>query len=215
MNKFAKVIVGLLLLLPMIFLASGNSLVGAFFTGVLQNWIFLLGYSAVAIAILLFLNRLLAGPKATISPLTARFIGIATLWAVFIVILTVVLTNIFPSGTSADGPLNSAAAKLLTGPLRWPMILSLCLFTPITEELAFRGVIQQFISGLVGFWPATVLTALLFTVLHWQLLIPSICLFTFAMGISIMNHYSHTLATSIIAHIIYNTIVTVLVFVQL
>ncbi len=44
--------------------------------------------------------------------------------------------------------------------------LSACLLIGLTEELAFRGYLQQVLSRGLGFWPAALVTSLIFGLLH-------------------------------------------------
>ena len=56
-----------------------------------------------------------------------------------------------------------SAQEIATNLLAW---LSVCLLVGLTEELAFRGYLQQALSRGMGFWPAALVTSLIFGLLH-------------------------------------------------
>ena len=95
------------------------------------------------------------------------------------------------------------------------MIISLCFLTPICEELGFRGVIQDYLASIFGYWPSVLITSLIFVFLHGLEIVASLCLLLAAIGFSLLNRASGTIKTSIVSHMTYNIIVTILVMLRL
>lgn len=83
------------------------------------------------------------------------FAGIASLSLLMALLLACGLTESRWQGLSAP--------ELVTNLLAW---LGVCLLVGLTEEMAFRGYLQQALSRGMGFWPAAALTSLLFGLLH-------------------------------------------------
>ena len=63
-----------------------------------------------------------------------------------------------PGGTSWE---SSSSALILT-------FISICILTPISEELLFRGYILDSINRIHGKWPAILLSSLLFGLVHFD-----------------------------------------------
>lgn len=217
MNKLKQLVIGIILFIPFLFLASGVSLVDCFFEGVLLNSLFIVIAASISIPSLLFIDRHIK-PSSTQQlnqPLKARYFYIAVIWTIFIVVLTITLNNLPFLPAPTDNVLQSSTAKVLTGPSRWPMIISLCFLTPICEELGFRGVIQDYLASIFGYWPSVLITSLIFVFLHGLEIVASLCLLLAAIGFSLLNRASGTIKTSIVSHMTYNIIVTILVMLRL
>ncbi|MFR6020138.1 MAG: CPBP family intramembrane glutamate endopeptidase, partial [Lactobacillaceae bacterium] len=96
MNKLKQLVIGIILFIPFLFLASGVSLVDCFFEGVLLNWLFIVIAASISIPSLLFIDRHIK-PSSTQQlnqPLKARYFYIAVIWTIFIVVLTITLNNL-------------------------------------------------------------------------------------------------------------------------
>lgn len=75
MNKLKQLVIGIILFIPFLFLASGVSLVDCFFEGVLLNWLFIVIAASISIPSLLFIDRHIK-PSSTQQlnqPLKARY----------------------------------------------------------------------------------------------------------------------------------------------
>lgn len=219
MSKIVSFIIGVVLVFPIVLLAGSVSLVGYFSQNVLQNWLYLVITGCVSITLLLLINHA-TNVKSHASMHKSKTIKVrqllsSILWALFIVLITLFLTNIPGIKQHTLDTLNSPTAKLLTSSLRWPMIFSLCILSPICEEIAFRGIIQTFLTKIISYWPSVILTSIIFVFLHDTPIIQSICTFSFSVGLSVMNQRSGSLKTSIISHSAYNTIVTLMTLINL
>ncbi|MDG3062400.1 CPBP family intramembrane metalloprotease [Lacticaseibacillus casei] len=217
MEKAKSILWGIILFIPILYLADGVSLVGTFTTNITLTWIFVFGSAAISITLLTLLDRKIQNRPSSQKQQSSylKYLLLPIIWAIFIVVVNLVLNNLAFLPHSSENVLQSETAQLLKGSLRWPMMLAVCLFGPICEELAFRGVIEHYLSKFFSYWVAVVVTALIFVLLHAEAIIPSLSLFIFAVGLSVLNKNSGTLRTSIIAHITYNVLVTILVMIQL
>ncbi|MFK5280492.1 type II CAAX prenyl endopeptidase Rce1 family protein, partial [Lacticaseibacillus paracasei] len=66
-----------------------------------------------------------------------------------------------------------------------------------------------------GYWPSVLITSLIFVFLHGLEIVASLCLLLCAIGFSLINRASGTIKTSIVSHMTYNIIVTILVMLRL
>lgn len=82
---------------------------------------------------------------------------------------------------------------------------------PISEELYFRGFTYPLLKAHWGPWPAMLVTSLIFATLHfdWFRLIP---LTLGGLGLNLLYERTGSLFTSIVAHSVWNTTMTLLVF---
>ena len=81
------------------------------------------------------------------------------------------------------------------------------IYAPIMEELFFRGIIFQKLALKKGFFYGSIISAILFTVIHFRYDVISLCI----MGLVSVILYFKTkqLTTSIIYHFVYNLIVVI------
>lgn len=86
------------------------------------------------------------------------------------------------------------------------------ILAPISEELYFRGFTYPVLKAHWGPWPAMLITSLFFASLHfdWLRLIP---LTLGGLGLNLLYERSGSLFTNIVAHSVWNTTMTLLVFV--
>ena len=85
---------------------------------------------------------------------------------------------------------------------------------PLSEELFFRGFIYPLIRFRWGIWPGIIITSLFFGSMHFDLfrMIP----LTFGgIGLAWLYEKSGSLITPMVAHAVWNTIMTLLIFVSL
>ena len=99
-----------------------------------------------------------------------------------------------PGGTSWD---SSPAALILT-------FISICILTPISEELLFRGYILDALNRLHGKWPAIIISSIIFGMVHFD---------PFTMGMATIGGVIYgwirmrtgSLVPGIVAHAMWNT----------
>lgn len=89
---------------------------------------------------------------------------------------------------------------------------------PITEELFYRGLLFRSIRDRHGFWPGSLVSALVFGLVHyvpapWQdaVLLQSVMVFT-GFGLSLIYERRGSLIADIAAHMGFNTIGILLIF---
>jgi membrane protease YdiL (CAAX protease family) len=80
---------------------------------------------------------------------------------------------------------------------------------PISEELVFRGLIFRRVRDYGGFWPAAILSGLVFGIYHWNI---TQGIFASIMGVLFAMIYEHygTIWASIAAHIANNIVATMM-----
>ena len=99
-----------------------------------------------------------------------------------------------PGGTSWD---SSPVALILT-------FISICILTPISEELLFRGYILDAVNRLHGKWPAIIISSIIFGMVHFD---------PFTMGMATIGGVIYgwirmrtgSLVPGIVAHAMWNT----------
>ena len=99
-----------------------------------------------------------------------------------------------PGGTSWD---SSPVALILT-------FISICILTPISEELLFRGYILDALNRLHGKWPAIIISSIIFGMVHFD---------PFTMGMATIGGVIYgwirmrtgSLVPGIVAHSMWNT----------
>ncbi len=87
----------------------------------------------------------------------------------------------------------------------WPLFILICLIPGITEEIAFRGLIQHWLHTVLKPWRAIILTAALFTALHLSIISAPV-LFLAGMLLGWVKWKSRSLYPSMLMHILYNWI---------
>jgi|TARA_B100000405_G_scaffold88721_1_gene61540 membrane protease YdiL (CAAX protease family) len=99
-----------------------------------------------------------------------------------------------PGGTSWE---SSSAALILT-------FISICVLTPISEELLFRGYILDALNRLHGKWPAIIISSIIFGLVHFD---------PFTIGMATIGGVIYgwirirtgSLVPGIVAHAMWNT----------
>jgi membrane protease YdiL (CAAX protease family) len=90
--------------------------------------------------------------------------------------------------------------------------ISAILFSPIAEEVIFRGFLYGVARQYGGRWPAMIVTSVLFAAIHIHL--PSfVALFTFALCLTLIYERTRSLWAPIIVHMLFNaaTVINVLI----
>lgn len=116
-------------------------------------------------------------------------------------------------GIHLTSPNNDVLMQQIHSPNVWSMILSLHLLGPILEEIVFRGI---FLEGLIRLYPnkkyiAIFLSSFLFAFAHtFTLSLILLDYFISGMLYSTLYYKSRHLQNSVIAHILTNSLITVL-----
>lgn len=135
------------------------------------------------------------------------------LWLCYLVISQLVLYyNDTDPSAFVDALYDSTSFK-------WLLILAMVVLVPIYEELIFRGVIwkawREQISGMGGVWLATILTSLVFAVIHFQYdLLGVSTIFVLALLMSYARYKSGSLWLPIIIHMTNNAMAMALYVIE-
>jgi uncharacterized protein len=107
-------------------------------------------------------------------------------------------------------------APLLQAPVSvWLLTLAQVFFSPISEELLFRGFVLPQLNAHTGFWQANVLQAFLFTAMHWPnwlwvngfqpwLVTTSLSVFGLGLLFGWLLRRTHSIWPPVAAHILNN-----------
>lgn len=106
-----------------------------------------------------------------------------------------------PGGTSWE---SSTAALILT-------FISICILTPISEELLFRGYMLDALNRLHGKWPAIIISAVIFGLVHFD---------PFTIGMATIGGVIYgwirirtgSLVPGIVAHAMWNTVALIFTY---
>lgn len=94
-----------------------------------------------------------------ITPIDLRGLALGAVVSLFFFVATFVFEK-FSSGRSLLPLLQTPAGV-------WLVTLAQIAFSPVSEELMFRGFVLPQLSSRMEFWQANLLQALLFTAMHW------------------------------------------------
>ena len=87
-------------------------------------------------------------------------------------------------------------------------IFSGVIFAPIAEEILFRGFLFQSLERRSSFWPATLISTLLFAMIHFYGFQGSLSVASFGIVACVLHRATDSLWTPIIYHAITNGIIT-------
>ncbi|MDO4939078.1 MAG: CPBP family intramembrane metalloprotease [Lachnospiraceae bacterium] len=102
----------------------------------------------------------------------------------------------------SDATFDIVNEAIMSAPI-WLQILAAVILAPICEELMFRGIVYKRIEYSYGFWPAAIISSLLFGALHGNL---SQFIYAAALGLLFAYAYrkSGRLQVCILMHLIAN-----------
>lgn len=85
-------------------------------------------------------------------------------------------------------------------------IVGVAVGAPLVEEVLFRGLLQSGMRGIVGVWPAMLVTSALFTLIHLGSVEPRALpgLFALSMGLAILYERTGRLWPVILMHALFN-----------
>ena len=102
-----------------------------------------------------------------------------------------------------------------TGNVWWQIgiiMLVLVVLTPVLEELIFRGFLLGKLERVVQFWPAALVTSLLFALAHGQVNV-GITTFILSMINCLLRRYTGSIWAGVGVHMVVNLVATLLVFI--
>ncbi|NOK60693.1 MAG: hypothetical protein GFH27_549297n294 [Chloroflexi bacterium AL-W] len=99
----------------------------------------------------------------------------------------------------------------------WYSLIFLLPIAPIAEEILFRGFVLRKIQDFVFFWPANLITSVLFTVIHWPhwlytqmpgetIITSSLRIFVLSCLLGYLVKRTNSLWPSIVTHILNNLV---------
>lgn len=94
------------------------------------------------------------------------------------------------------------------------MVVLLGIAIPFAEELFFRGVLHRFLSERWGIWIGTGISALLFALVHLDLMV-GITAFVIGIVSALAYEYSRSLWTAVLIHSINNLFATIVAYLLL
>ncbi|PEI91093.1 CPBP family intramembrane metalloprotease [Bacillus pseudomycoides] len=120
-----------------------------------------------------------------------------------IVLNSLILTHLFPDATTQQA---SALNLDVLKQYQILLIIGFAIFTPIFEEIIFRGIILRFFSERFPFWIAAIGTSLIFGIAHTYSL--GVMVATFLMGLlmAILCKRTNSILPAMLFHIMNNTL---------
>lgn len=133
----------------------------------------------------------------------STYIYLLLFYALNIVLNSLILTHLFPDATTQQA---SALNLHILEQYQVLLIIGFAIFTPIFEEIIFRGIILHFFSERFPFWIAAIGTSLLFGIAHTYSL--GVMVVTFLMGLlmAILCKRTNSILPAILFHIMNNTL---------
>ena len=141
------------------------------------------------------------------SPINWRGLGIGFVASVlyFVMVFMVEKNN---SGRTLTPLLHASASA-------WLVTLAQVFFSPISEEILFRGFVLPQLMDCMPFWKANMIQAILFTAMHWPnwlwvngfqtwIIVTSISIFILALFLGWLLRRTNSIWPSIVVHIINN-----------
>ncbi len=94
----------------------------------------------------------------------------------------------------------------LRSPYWWGVAIAAVILAPLWEELTFRGfLLSALAKTALGFWPAAVLSSLLWTLLHWGYSWPGlVSVFLAGIGLSWIMKRTGSMRAVVVAHAVIN-----------
>jgi membrane protease YdiL (CAAX protease family) len=94
----------------------------------------------------------------------------------------------------------------LRSPMWWGIIIAAVVLAPLWEEITFRGfLLSALAKSRLGFWPAAVLSSLVWTLLHWGYSTPGLAsVFLAGLGMSWIMRRTGSMRAVVVAHSVIN-----------
>ena len=151
-------------------------------------------------------QNLLINLKIT-SPINWRGLGIGLAASVLYFVVVFTVDKLYSNRTLT--PLLHASASA------WLVTLAQVFFSPISEEILFRGFVLPQLMDRMPFWKANIIQAILFTAMHWPnwiwvngfqtwIIVTSVSIFILALFLGWLLRRTNSIWPSIVVHIINN-----------
>lgn len=133
------------------------------------------------------------------------------------VAIIISLTIRLVAGRSVEAP-EQISSDLGSG---WKVVAAVValIVAPLAEEFFFRGILFRSIRDRRGFWPGAIVSSVLFGMVHYvaapwpdALFLQSVMVFT-GLGLCAIYEWRHHLLASVAAHMAFNSIGILLIFV--
>ncbi|MBO1580812.1 MULTISPECIES: CPBP family intramembrane glutamic endopeptidase [Bacillus] len=133
----------------------------------------------------------------------STYVYLLLFFALNIILNSLIITHLFPDATEQQ---SSALNLDLLKQYRMLLIVGFAIFTPIFEEIIFRGIILRFFSERFPFWIAAIGTSLIFGIAHTYSL--GVMVVTFLMGLlmAILCKRTNSILPAMLFHIMNNTL---------
>ena len=151
-------------------------------------------------------QNLLINLKIT-SPINWRGLGIGLAASVLYFVVVFTVEKLYSNRTLT--PLLHASASA------WLVTLAQVFFSPISEEILFRGFVLPQLMDRMPFWKANMLQAILFAAMHWPnwiwvngfqawIMVTSVSIFILALFLGWLLRRTNSIWPPILVHIINN-----------
>ena len=151
-------------------------------------------------------QNLLINLKIT-SPINWRGLGIGFAASVLYFVVVFTVDKLYSNRTLT--PLLHASASA------WLVTLAQVFFSPISEEILFRGFVLPQLMDRMPFWKANMLQAILFAAMHWPnwiwvngfqawIIVTSVSIFILALFLGWLLRRTNSIWPPIVVHIINN-----------
>ena len=90
------------------------------------------------------------------------------------------------------------------------IVITACLFAPITEEIIFRGILYTLFKRSIGVFWACVANSVLFSLIHYNIL-SCVVLFVFSCSLTYIYEKESSLLIPIISHSVFNCLMIILI----
>ncbi len=141
------------------------------------------------------------------SPINWRGLGIGFAASVLYFVVVFTVEKIYSGRTLM--PLLHASASA------WLVTFAQVLFSPISEEILFRGFVLPQLMDRMPFWKANIIQAILFTAMHWPnwiwvngfqawSIVTSVSIFILALFLGWLMRRTNSIWPPIVVHIINN-----------
>ncbi|MFJ8529874.1 lysostaphin resistance A-like protein [Bacillus sp. NPDC094106] len=133
----------------------------------------------------------------------STYVYLLIFFALNIILNSLIMTHLFPDATTQQA---SALNLDVLKQYKFLLIIGFAIFTPIFEEIIFRGIILRFFSGRFPFWIAAIGTSLIFGIAHTYSL--GVMVITFLMGLlmAVLCKRTNSIIPAMLFHIMNNTL---------
>ena len=166
--------------------------------------------SIVTLLIVFLIYRKNTAKELDLGKMSIKNIGIVVMLGITLNILVSYVIYVFDLDRLSPG--HAELMELLLGNSTFIItLLAMGIFGPILEEVIFRGIIYKELKKIANYWVAMILQALIFGVIHGNLLQGT---YAFILGIimAVIYDKSKSLVSAIIFHIAFNSASVIMYF---